>query len=100
VVADLILVGAGIRRSPLAGRIDPFSVVDLVEILLAPLLDVGQQRMRSIRRRWRFFRTTRNASSWNLFDLKARQFQREFRPQHYLTALYARTRIQHGATLE
>jgi hypothetical protein len=54
VVADGVLVGAGIGCSPLAGWINPFSVVSLVEILPALLLDVSEQRMRRIRRRWSF----------------------------------------------
>jgi hypothetical protein len=35
-----------------------------------------------------------------LLDSKAQQFVRKFRTRRHLTALYARTRIQHGATLE
>ena len=54
VVADQVPVGARIRRGPLAGRIDPFPVVGLVEILPALFFDISQQRMRGIRRRRSF----------------------------------------------
>jgi hypothetical protein len=100
VVADLVLVGASIRRDPLAGRIDPFPVVGLVEILPALLLDISQQRMRSIRRRRSFSEWPASQLMKTLLDSKARQFVRKFHTRHHLTALYARTRIQHGATLE
>jgi hypothetical protein len=54
VVADAVLVGAGIGCSPLAGWINPFSAVGVVEILPALFLHVGHQRMRRIRRRGSF----------------------------------------------
>jgi len=74
VVADLVLVAARIGRGPLAGRIHPFSVVCLVEILLALPLDLSQQRMRSIRRRWRFTEWPGMPAHETPFDSKAGQF--------------------------
>jgi hypothetical protein len=68
--------------------------------LFAMLLDVSQQRLRSIWRCW-------GSSEWPgmpahdpSFDSKARLFAREFRSGIYLTLFYVRTRIQHGATME
>jgi hypothetical protein len=84
-VADGVPVGAGIRRGPLAGRIDPFSVVDRIEILPALLLDIRQQRMRRIRRRAGALPNGQARQLMKpLLDSKAQQFVRKFHTRQLL----------------